>query len=221
MSEQSTSFPKLERCLADIKIWQKDVRSTPDDKLDPEVKNQLVNNVAPFFSSLVQAVSEELGEQAAILADQADGLDMLINQEGDMLQPEMANNLTNTLVLGMSIVAIMKSEKIQLNDDLKNKKLQDGMKLFEQNATILLDQIEAVTLEDEEENDDNDESGEGHTQSGVHGEGPQSGLHGEGGDGEEHDTGGAPSVDNVTTIQTVSGHVGDGDGDGDGDNGGA
>jgi len=201
-TEQSTSFPKLERCIADIKIWQKDVRATPDDKLDPAVKNQLVNNVAPFFSSLVTAVSEELGEQAAILADQADGLDMLINQEGDMLQPEMAGNLTTTLILGMAVIEILKVENVKLSDDLKNKKLQDAMKHYEQNATIMLDQIEAVTLEDEEEDDNNDDGNDG----------DEGGLHGEGGDSEEHDSSGEGSV---SDIAVAAGADGDGDGDGD------
>ena len=184
----TTSFSKLDIIIADIKIWENDLRGLDDGLL----KNQLLHNVAPFLRGTMVAVGVELAEQAQILADQSAALEELIEQEGGFLQPDMANDLKAVFMVGMAIVGIIESEGITLPNELKNKQLRDAMKLYKTNTTILLDQIDAITNIDEGEDDDNNTDDE---------------LHGQ---GEE------PGDDDTGDDDTGDDDDGDGD-DGDGD----
>ena len=181
----TTSFSKLDIIIADIKIWENDLRGLDDGLL----KNQLLHNVAPFLRGIMVAVGVELAEQAQILADQSAALEELIEQEGGFLQPDMANDLKAVFMVGMAIVGIIESEGITLPNELKNKQLRDAMKLYKTNTTILLDQIDAITNIDEGEDDDNNTDDE------LHGQGEEPGDDDTGDDGDDGD--------------------GDGDGDGD------
>lgn len=167
------SFTKLEECLADIKIWKKDVAgsavATPS-----EVRDQFLHNVAPMLEAIVKASMHELGETYEALDDMDAAIGELVGREGDFLQPEMASDLTATFILGLFIIDLIYENKIQLDDELQNKKLRDATQLYRQQATILLDQIKAITVEDdgeEEDSDDDtdDDDGDGETDD-LHGE---------------------------------------------------
>lgn len=167
------SFTKLEECLADIKIWKKDLHSTPNEQLHTQVRDQLLHNVAPMLEALVKANMHELGETFEALDDMDAAIGELVGREGDFLQPEMASDLTATLVLGMFIVDLINGNNIQLSDELSNKKLQDATRLYRQQSTILIEQIKAVTVDDDDEEEDpDDDTDDGETDD----------LHGEGGD---------------------------------------
>jgi exonuclease VII small subunit len=191
------SFTALETHVANIKIWKKDLNldAPPQNTEDlfNWMKSELLNNIAPLLESQAKASMHELGEVFAELEEQGKALDEVIDQEEDYLQPEMAANLTATLVLGMFIADIIDGEGIQLDDELKNKKLQDAMKLYRQNSTILLDQIEAVTVvdDDEEEEDPNDDDTDDDTdETIIHGQGGDSALAVGGGEGATDGGGG-------------------------------
>ena len=172
------SFTELEKCLANTKIWKKDLHEdqAPEDLrgLFTWLQQQLLHNVAPLLEGQIKASMHELGEAYEIMAEQGRALDEVIDQEGDFLQPEMASDLTATLMLGSFIIELIEGEGIKLGDDLKNKKLHDAMKLYRQNTTILLEQIAAVTVvdddEEEEDTDDNDDDTELHGEGGGPGD---------------------------------------------------
>lgn len=184
MTTNTTSFSALDRQLADIKIWKDDLRSLEDGVL----KNQLLHNVAPFLEGILKTTGGELAEQATMLADQAEALEIAIDEHGDFLQPEMANDLTATFVLGMTIVGIIESEGITLENELMNKQLKDAMKLYKNNTTILLEQIEEITNEDEDDNDDDNDDTRGST-SDVHGQSENAGGDDTGGEGSPNGDG--------------------------------
>jgi hypothetical protein len=191
------SFTELETFVANVKLWKKDVSGDVPPKTVEDLfnwmKSELLNNVAPLLESQAKANMHELGEAFAELEEQGKALDEIIDREGDYLQPEMAANLSATLALGMFITDIIDGEKVKLDDELKNKKLQDAMKLFRQNSTILLEQIEAVTVvddDDEEEDSDDDDTDDTDTDPGD-----ETIIHGEGGDSALADGGPAGDAD--------------------------
>jgi hypothetical protein len=161
------SFTQLEQCLADIKIWEKDLKTsavaTPD-----EVRSQFMHNVAPILKALVKASMYELGETFETLDDMDAAITELVGREGDFLQPETASDLSATLILGLFIADTISTEKIQLNDELMNKRLQDAVKLYRQNSNILLEQIKEITIDGEGEDSDDDD---------IHGQSEDSGEH--------------------------------------------
>ena len=192
------AFTELETCIANTKIWKKDLAADKPPENVEDLFNwmlsQFLNNLAPLLESQARANMEELGEAFEAIEAQGDAIDTLIEQEGDFLQPEMASNLTATLLIGMFIVDAV--DDIVLDDDLKNKKLQDAKKLYRQNTTILLEQIEAVTVEDDEgddkdDNDDTDDDTDEDTTPGkiIHGEGEGDGGGSESGDGRDGSSG--------------------------------
>ena len=174
MTDQATNFSKLNRVAANIKIWENDLKGIDDGPL----KSELLFNIAPILKEMVNAFGEELSEQATLLADQADALEEMIDQEGDFLQPDTANDIKATFTLGLAIIDILESEGVVLENELKNKQLKDGIKLYVNNTAILLDHIESITNEDED--DDNNEGADG--------------VRAEAGHAEEHDGGGAGSA---------------------------
>lgn len=165
-AEQKTNFNQLDRVLASIKLWEGDLKDTPEDPAAPElskqVKSQFLHNVVPFFRSMILAVGEEFSEQATLLASQAEALEEMIEQEEGFLQPEMADNLKATFQIGMVIIGILESESIVLDNELKNRKLHEAMDLFKNNTTILVDQIDQITNED----DDDDDGADVHAEAG-------------------------------------------------------
>jgi hypothetical protein len=187
MSSNETSFSSLERVIADVGLWKKEVRAagtplTPDD-LAAWLKSELINNVAPFFESLGKAVIGEFAEQAEILVGQAGALEELIDREGDFLQPEMASDLIATYQIGLAIVEILEIEKVVLPNELKNKQLRDLVKLYKTNTAILLEQIVAITNDEDEDDDNDDIHGQSEDSEGAIGRG-ESGSDGDGrGDG--------------------------------------
>jgi len=174
----TTSFSKLDRIIADIKIWEGDLRGLEDGIL----KNQLLHNVAPFLKGVMEAVGVELSEQAGLLADQAGALEELIDQEEGFLQPGMASDLKAVFMVGMAIVGILESEGTTLSNELKNRQLRDAMKLYKTNTTILLEQIDAITNNDEDDDDDDDDN----TGDELHGQGEGTGDDDDG-DGDDAD----------------------------------
>lgn len=202
-STPQTNFSDLDRVLADVKIWKNDLRNTPTamtlEELVAWTKNQLMHNVAAFFESQSKAVGGEL-------ADMGEALGELIDQEGDFLHSDTADDLAATFLIGMAIVNIIESENIVLDDELKNKKLRDAMKLYKNNTTILLKQIEDITNPEEEDEDD----GTG-----------ASDVHGESGGAEELDGRGEGEVDEPGGADGDSDGSGAGSGSGSGTGAGA
>jgi hypothetical protein len=200
------SFTQLQTCVANTKIWKKDLAlDKPPENVEDLFNwmlSQLLNNIAPLMESQANAAMEELGEVFEVLEGQEKAIEELVDQEGDFLQPEMASDLTATLVLGMFIVDTLRVEGITIPNELLNKKLQDAAKMYQQNATILLEQIKEVTVEDDEEEDesdddndnDNDGDGDGDGADIIHAEGE--GLGGDGGDlgGGDGPGAGAPAT---------------------------
>jgi hypothetical protein len=210
MTATTSNIGKLDSNLAAIKLWKKDLK---DDKAPEDIEgvfswmqSQLLYNVAALLEGHSKAVEEELSEVSEILADQGNALDELIDREGDYLQPEMASDLTATLVLGMFIADTISQEKIVLEDELKNKKLQDAMKLYRENTTILLEQIQAITADDEDEDEeqtDADTTDDGDIAPIIHGESGDPEIHDGGGEGASQDEpGGGPGGDSDTNTGT-------------------
>jgi len=172
------SFTKLEQCLANVKVWKDDLKTSALETPD-EVRNEFMHNVIPILESLIKANTHEFGD----VFDALDGMDAaiveIVGREGDFLQPEMAENLTATLILGMFIVDTIGAEGIKLEDELQNKRLQDATKLYRQNTAILLEQIKEVTV-DEDEDDDEEEDSDDDTNDGdapiIHGQSEDTGI---------------------------------------------
>ena len=78
------AFTKLETCLADTKIWQKDLREseTPQSVEDLFIwmRDQLMNNVAPFLEGQAKASMEEIGEAFEAIEAQGDAIDTIIER---------------------------------------------------------------------------------------------------------------------------------------------
>lgn len=167
MSE--TNFRAIDRVVADSKLWAKELQDTPVDMPASEqltwVKNQLQHNVAAFLAGLAKAVTQELDETNAELATQGEVITEIIDQEGDFLRPEMANDLITTFLVGLSIVEMLEQDNIKLSDDLKDRKIKEAIKLYKSNTTILLPLIEEVTNLDEDEEDEGDADDDIHGQS--------------------------------------------------------
>lgn len=194
MTATTSNIGKLDSNLAAIKLWKKDLK---DDKAPEDIEgvfswmqSQLLYNVAALLEGHSKAVEEELSEVSEILADQGNALDELIDREGDYLQPEMASDLTATLVLGMFIADTISQEKIVLEDELKNKKLQDAMKMYRENTTILLEQIQAITTDDEDEVEEDEDEEQTDADTTDDGRGTPPIIHGQSGDTESADGGG-------------------------------
>jgi hypothetical protein len=187
MTDTSTSFSKLDRVSADIKLWKEDIQGLDDGPL----KEQFMHNVAPFFEQLIAAIDSELSEVAGEMLSQGEAIQELIDREEGFLTLEMSQNLKTTFAVGMAIVGILESEGVTLENDLKNKQLKDSIKVFKNNTTILLGQIDEIT---EEEGDEDDDTDDGEETDGLHGQGggdkePVTG--GEGVDAEDGGVGGA------------------------------
>ncbi len=183
MTTDTTSFSSLDRVLADLTLWKKELRNTPNDQIPSQVRDQLLHNVAPFMEQLIQGIGGELTEMGAEMINQGDAIQNIIDMDEGFLTPEMANDLKATLALGMAVVGILESEEVKLENDLKDKQLQDAMKLYKTQTTILLGQIDEITQEDEDDDDNND----GDDSDIIHGQGENSGSTGDGGAGAGDD----------------------------------
>jgi hypothetical protein len=182
------SFTQLERALADIKTWTKDLKSSTELNL----KSELTNNVAPMLETVTRACMAELKASREVIEEQADVIAELIEHEGDFLQPEMGANITATLLLGLGICELLESIEMS-TDDLNAKKLKDACAAYKQNATILLEQVEEITLDDGEDEDGEHGDRDDNDDAPIHGEGTGTGEPDGRGEGDDPGVGGGSS----------------------------
>ena len=134
-TETTTSFSGFDRLLADIKLCKQELRETKVEEMDFEqfkkwTKDQLLHTQMTLVEQLAKAIAEELTEITAEMINMGEAIQNIIDEDGSFLTPELANDLKATFALGMAITGILESEKVTLENDLKNKQLQAAVKLF-------------------------------------------------------------------------------------------
>lgn len=145
------SLQELNVAKADAALCLQDLKSTPPDKFD--VHGFLRDNLIPLLQSFMHASIEEHEEHAGAIME-------LIETHEDVIHPELAAIIIGTLESGKLICQILADNDVKLEDELANRRLQEGITAFKRHAVIAIERVaEATTildedLDDEEENDD-------------------------------------------------------------------
>lgn len=156
--------------LADIKLWRKDLAAVDVASMSPGdfqkwVAGQLADNLAPLLEAEINAISHEVSE----IGGHVDELDSVVNEiidhEDSYLRPELAADLTGTLLMGVEICQLVVN--FDPDDELGKKKLNGLMKTYQQQATAMIDEIEQI-VSDEDEEEEEEENKDATTGSGLH-----------------------------------------------------
>ncbi len=125
---------------ADCKLQRERILAS---KLPAGLKQELADNVWPFLEALVE---ENLGMDE-VIGD-------LIEQSDNVLQPELAAAIVGALEIGKMICKETESLIDQTEDDLRKKRITDLLKQYRQAAEIVTDEVAAVTVELEPDDDE-------------------------------------------------------------------
>ena len=121
------SLQELNTAKADAVLYLEESRlRKPGSSFD--ALTELRDNVVPLIKAFMDASIEEHEEHAGAIME-------LIETHDDIIHPELAAIIIGTLEAGKMICQILSDNKVTLDDDLANRRLQEGIKAFEQHAT--------------------------------------------------------------------------------------
>lgn len=128
------------------------VELTTDQKLDALFawfRAELAFSVVPFHEQAVAALEQDVIAEVVDLGEQVDSL---MEQAGDMISPDTADQLVGALEAGRAVANLLE-KLVKHADQVTRQKATQLIRTFRGLATASQDLIEAITVDDEDEPD--------------------------------------------------------------------
>lgn len=134
---------ELKSVIADLRLAQK--RAQKAKYL--EAKAEVADNVYPCMIALAEALDERLAEQDEVIAD-------ILEDEGSVIQPELAAQLFATLELTKEFIGKVRELKL---DDLRKKEIARLAEVLEKSMVMVEPEISAAAVDPDDGEEEGDE----------------------------------------------------------------
>lgn len=140
----------LPEAKADLKIAAEGIATATT--VD-ELKAQMLDNLIPAIEGVAQAANDELAERDSVISTLIEDVEDLVDDRGDILQPETTEKILGVFELGGEIAKMLEATIKTSKDDLVKKRAASLIKSYRQGVLVTQDYLAEITVPVEEEPD--------------------------------------------------------------------
>ncbi len=140
----------LPEAKADLKIAADQIATATTVE---ELKMQLLDNLIPAIEGVAQAANDELAARDEVIQTLVEDVEELIDDRGDILQPETTAKILGVLELGTGIANMLEELVKTSKDDLVKKRAASLIKSYRQGVLVTQDILAEITVPVDEDDD--------------------------------------------------------------------
>lgn len=141
----------LPEVKADIQLAQQQLATATTIE---ELKQQLVDNIFPLLEGLVEATNDGFETRDLVIKSVVEEIDQLVDQDGDVLQPDTTLKITSVIFKGNQLAAEL-DNLLKKADEVTKKRVAGLLKAYRRDSIVVQELLAEITIPlDEEENED-------------------------------------------------------------------